>query len=58
MTLDGSCIIRRCQQEVRPMAAHYWYSGLPTSKTQDTTQVGADDIGIYYLKEPVSVIGE
>ena len=40
------------------MAAHYWYSGLPTSKTQDTTQVGADDIGIYYLKEPVSVIGE
>jgi len=30
---------------------NYWYSNLPTGKTQDTTQVGAGDTGIYHLKE-------
>jgi len=39
-------------------AAHYWYSTLPTSKIRIPLQVGAGDIGIYYLKEPVSKIGE
>ena len=39
-------------------AAHYWYSTLPTSKLRIPLQVGAGDIGIYYLKEPVSAVGE
>lgn len=38
--------------------AHYWFSTLPTSKLRIPLQVGAGDIGIYYLKEPVSKIGE
>ena len=38
--------------------AHYWYSTLPTSKLRIPIQVGAGDIVIYYLKEPVSQIGE
>lgn len=39
-------------------AAHYWFSTLPTSKLRIPLQVGAGDIGIYYLQEPVSKIGE
>ena len=39
-------------------AAHYWVSTLPTSKIRIPLQVGAGDIGIYYLREPVSKIGE
>ena len=39
-------------------AAHYWFSTLPTSKLRIPLQVGAGDIGIYYLREPVSKIGE
>jgi hypothetical protein len=39
-------------------AAHYWYSSLPTSKLRIPIQVGAGDIGIYYLKEPVPAVGE
>jgi hypothetical protein len=31
---------------------------LPTSKLRIPIQVGAGDIGIYYLKEPVSAVGE
>ncbi|KAF8909785.1 CAP64-like protein [Gymnopilus junonius] len=38
--------------------AHYWYSTLPTSKIRIPMQVGAGDIGIYYLKEPVAQVGE
>ncbi|KAF6745482.1 Cap64 protein [Ephemerocybe angulata] len=38
--------------------AHYWYSTLPTSRLRIPMQVGAGDIAIYYLKEPVSKIGE
>lgn len=38
-------------------AAHYWFSHLPTSKLRIPLQVGAGDIGIYYLSEPVSKIG-
>ncbi|PFH45341.1 hypothetical protein AMATHDRAFT_71805 [Amanita thiersii Skay4041] len=37
---------------------HYWYSTLPTSKLRVPIQVGAGDIGVYYLKEPVGVVGE
>lgn len=37
--------------------AHYWYSSLPTSKLRVGLQVGAGDIGIYYLKEPSSTVG-
>ncbi|KAF8689676.1 hypothetical protein AX14_003219 [Amanita brunnescens Koide BX004] len=40
------------------VAGHYWHSTLPTSKLRVPIQVGAGDIGIYYLKEPVSQIGE
>ncbi|KAF8625721.1 hypothetical protein AX15_005227 [Amanita polypyramis BW_CC] len=39
-------------------AAHYWYSTFPESKIRVPMQVGEGDIGIYYLKEPVSQIGE
>jgi len=39
-------------------ASHYWSSTLPTSKIRIPLQVGAGDIGIYYLREPVSKIGE
>lgn len=38
--------------------AHYWYSTLPTSKLRIPIQVGAGDIGIYYMKEPSASIGE
>ncbi|KDR76923.1 hypothetical protein GALMADRAFT_246046 [Galerina marginata CBS 339.88] len=39
-------------------AAHYWYSTLPTSKVRIPIQVGAGDVGIYYLREPVGHVGE
>lgn len=39
-------------------AAHYWYSTLPTSKLRIPIQVGAGDVGIYFIKEPVSKVGE
>jgi hypothetical protein len=39
-------------------SAHYWVSNLPTSKLRIPLQVGAGDIGIYYLSEPVSEIGQ
>jgi hypothetical protein len=38
--------------------AHYWYSTLATSKLRIPLQLGAGDVGIYYLKEPISSIGE
>ena len=37
--------------------AHYWYSSLPTSRLRVGLQVGAGDIGIYYLREPASEVG-
>jgi hypothetical protein len=37
---------------------HYWSSTLPTSKLRIPIKVGAGDIGIYYLKEAVSQVGE
>ncbi|KAF8665047.1 hypothetical protein AX16_000659 [Volvariella volvacea WC 439] len=38
--------------------SHYWYSTLPTSKLRIPIQVGAGDIGVYYLREPVRDVGE
>ena len=39
-------------------AAHYCHSALPTSKLRVPIQVGGGDIGVYYLREPVGVVGE
>ncbi|KAF7326429.1 CAP64-like protein [Mycena sanguinolenta] len=38
--------------------AHYFHSMLPTSKLRVPIVVGAGDVAIYYLKEPVSSVGE
>lgn len=38
--------------------SHYWYSTLPTSKLRVPLQVGAGDIGVYYLREPIKKVGE
>lgn len=38
--------------------AHYFHSTLPTSKLRVPIMVGAGDIAVYYLKEPVSAVGE
>ncbi|TRM67233.1 hypothetical protein BD626DRAFT_397026 [Schizophyllum amplum] len=38
--------------------SHYWYSSLPTSKLRIPIHVGKGDIGVYYLQEPTSAIGE
>ena len=38
-------------------ASHYWYSTLPTSRLRVPLSVGAGDIGIYYVREPRSVLG-
>jgi len=42
--------------EVRA-SSHYWFSTLPTSKLRIPIQIGAGDVGVYYLKEPI-VSGE
>lgn len=39
-------------------AGYYWYSTLPLSKLRVPIKVGAGDVGIYFLKEPMSQIGE
>jgi hypothetical protein len=38
--------------------AHYWHSTLPTSKLRIPIMVGAGDVGVYYLKEPINTVGE
>ncbi|KAG6864289.1 hypothetical protein C0991_010785 [Blastosporella zonata] len=38
--------------------SHYWYSTLPLSRIRVPLQVGAGDIGVYYLREPISKVGE
>ncbi|KAF8879831.1 hypothetical protein BD779DRAFT_1446669 [Infundibulicybe gibba] len=38
--------------------SYYWYSTLPTSKLRIPIQVGAGDIGVYYLKESTKDVGE
>jgi hypothetical protein len=40
------------------VTSHYWYSSLPTSKLRIPLQVGAGDIGVYFLQEPISAVGE
>lgn len=32
---------------------HHWYSTLPLSKVRIPISVGAGDVGVYYLKEPI-----
>lgn len=39
-------------------AAYYWYSTTPLSRLRVPIRVGAGDVGIYYLKEPIKDIGE
>lgn len=38
-------------------ASHYWYSSQPMSRLRLTVTLGAGDVGVYYLKEPKSVVG-
>ncbi|KAI0772917.1 hypothetical protein BD413DRAFT_663067 [Trametes elegans] len=38
--------------------AHYFYSSLPTSKFRVNIQTGAGDVGVYYVREPASLVGE
>jgi len=38
--------------------AYYWHSNMPTSKLRIPLQVGAGDIGVYYLKEPIKTVGQ
>jgi hypothetical protein len=37
---------------------HYWYATQPTSKLRIPIQVGAGDIGVYYLQEPIDDVKE
>lgn len=38
-------------------ASHYWYSSQPMSRLRVTVNLGAGDVGVYYLEEPKSVVG-
>jgi len=38
-------------------ASHYWYSSQPMSRLRVSVNLGAGDVGVYYLKEPKSVVG-
>ena len=38
-------------------ASHYWYSSQPMSRLRVSVNLGAGDVGIYYLEEPKSVVG-
>lgn len=40
------------------MAEYYWYSTLPTSKLRIPVQIGAGDVGIYYLRAPIKDVKE
>ena len=33
---------------------HYWYSTLPTSRLKVPVRLGAGDVGVYYMREPVA----
>ncbi|KAI0039161.1 hypothetical protein FA95DRAFT_1528711 [Auriscalpium vulgare] len=39
-------------------SAHYWYSTLPGSKLRIPLNVGAGDIGVYYVRESRDVLGD
>lgn len=38
-------------------ASHYWYSSQPMSRLRVAVNLGAGDVGVYYLMEPKSVVG-
>ncbi|EIW53319.1 uncharacterized protein TRAVEDRAFT_31521 [Trametes versicolor FP-101664 SS1] len=38
--------------------AHYFYSSLPTSRFRVNIQVGAGDVGVYYVRESAAQVGE
>jgi hypothetical protein len=38
-------------------ASHYWYSSQPLARLRVGVNLGAGDVGVYYLKEPKSVVG-
>ena len=40
------------------MAAHYWHLALPIGKLRILIQVGGGDIGVYYSRELVGVVGD
>lgn len=35
------------------ITSHYWFSTLPTSKVRVPIKVGAGDVGVYYMREPL-----
>ena len=37
---------------------YYWYANMPTSKLRIPIQVGAGDVGVYYMREPMSRVGD
>ena len=37
--------------------AHYWHSTVPTSKIRVPLQIGAGDIAVYYIQEPIKIVG-
>ncbi|KAF9231772.1 hypothetical protein BU15DRAFT_55760 [Melanogaster broomeanus] len=39
-------------------AEYYWHSSMPISKLRMPIKVGAGDVGIYYLKEPIKNVGD
>lgn len=39
-------------------AEYYWHSWLPLSRLRVPIKVGAGDVGIYYLKEPIRDVGQ
>lgn len=39
-------------------AEYYWHASMPHSRLRVPIKVGAGDVGLYYLKEPIRDIGE
>jgi hypothetical protein len=39
-------------------SAHYYYSTVPTSRLRIPLQIGAGDVGVYYLEESPEDVGE
>lgn len=38
--------------------AHYWHSTVPTSKIRVPLLIGAGDVAVYYIQEPIKNVGE
>ncbi|KAG9310170.1 hypothetical protein JVU11DRAFT_9793 [Chiua virens] len=47
-------------QGISPLltAGYYWHSAMPLSRLRVPIKVGAGDVGIYYIKEPIRDVGE